>query len=196
MLKYSRATGNCYLVGIHAVIPDDAVDITEERFLATVGNPQEGKRIGHDADGLPILIDESPPIPKAQQLFTAIDSAANNAHEFVVGGTLRALEYELTAEQAQAYVEAGCPEDNVPPMVAAWAVNGRAPKQAADEILAKHAQYVEVVSRLRTVRLAGKEQVRTLMSAGELTEAKKVVADTLAAIEEVSAGADDNQELL
>lgn len=63
MLKYSRTTGNCYLVGIHPQIPKDAVDITEARFKATLGAPQPGKMISHDADGLPILIDVPPPTP-------------------------------------------------------------------------------------------------------------------------------------
>lgn len=61
MLKYSRSTGNCYLFGIHPLIPKDAIDITEERFQATLGSPQPGKMISHDADGLPILTDVPPP---------------------------------------------------------------------------------------------------------------------------------------
>ncbi|MGF6098910.1 hypothetical protein [Pseudomonas sp. 18175] len=194
MLKYSRTTGNCYLVGINTSIPSDAVDLPEERFVATIGSPKEGKRISHDADGLPILIDELPTPTSVQQFYTSIDSAANEAHGFIAGGALRALEYAQTAEQAEAFADAGYPSDNIPPLVAAGAVNGRTPKEVADEIREKHAQYIERVSRLRTARLAGKEQVRSLIKVGEIVDALGVVEQTLAVIEEIASEARDDQE--
>ncbi len=57
MRLYSQTTGNCYLSGIHTVIPDDAVDIPDERYHAVIGNPLPGKVRAHDSAGLPILID-------------------------------------------------------------------------------------------------------------------------------------------
>lgn len=57
---YSQTTGVSYLEGIHRVMPADAREISEARYLETIGNPVLGKVRSHDADGLPILID--PPL--------------------------------------------------------------------------------------------------------------------------------------
>lgn len=66
---YSRETGCTYLDGIHSLIPADAVLIPEERYTSVIANPLLGKVRGHDADGLPVLIDPAPP--------TASDLAEN-----------------------------------------------------------------------------------------------------------------------
>lgn len=57
MRFYSQTTGCCYLEGIHTVMPDDAVQIPDDRYEAVIGNPEPGKLRAHDAQGLPILID-------------------------------------------------------------------------------------------------------------------------------------------
>jgi len=57
MRYYSQSTGCCYLEGIHAAMPDDAVEIPDERYETVIGNPEPGKVRCHDALGLPILID-------------------------------------------------------------------------------------------------------------------------------------------
>jgi hypothetical protein len=59
---YSKTTGCTYLASVHgANMPADVVPIAEERFLSVIGNPTQGKIRGHDAQGLPILIDPLPP---------------------------------------------------------------------------------------------------------------------------------------
>ena len=58
---YSKETGCCYLEGRHKDIPGDAVEISDERFSEVIANPVPGKVRGHDAQGLPILIDPPPP---------------------------------------------------------------------------------------------------------------------------------------
>ncbi|KJH87521.1 Caudovirales tail fiber assembly protein [Pseudomonas fluorescens] len=59
---YSKTTGCTYLTSLHgANMPTDAVPIDEERFLSVIGNPPSGKIRGHDAQGLPTLIDPLPP---------------------------------------------------------------------------------------------------------------------------------------
>ena len=58
---YSKTTGCTYLASLHgANMPNDVVPIDEERFLSVIGNPAPGKIRGHDAQGLPILIDPLP----------------------------------------------------------------------------------------------------------------------------------------
>ncbi|MEO8644807.1 DUF4376 domain-containing protein [Pseudomonas sp.] len=63
---YSMSTGATYLSGIHKVMPGDAVELSEEIFLSVIANPAPGKNRGHDANGLPILID--PPPKNVEQL--------------------------------------------------------------------------------------------------------------------------------
>ncbi|MHA6196811.1 tail fiber assembly protein [Pseudomonas wadenswilerensis] len=57
MRLYSQTTGNCYLPDVHTVIPEDAIEIPDERYQAVIADPAPGKVRAHDADGLPILID-------------------------------------------------------------------------------------------------------------------------------------------
>lgn len=58
---YSQTTGCCYIEGIHAEMPADAVPISSECYEVVIANPTLGKIRNHDADGLPFLID--PPLP-------------------------------------------------------------------------------------------------------------------------------------
>lgn len=57
MRFYSQTTQTTYLRGIHAAMPSDAVEITDELYMAVIGNPLPGKIRAHDARGLPHLID-------------------------------------------------------------------------------------------------------------------------------------------
>ncbi|BCX67973.1 phage tail assembly chaperone [Pseudomonas izuensis] len=57
---YSQTTLTTYLDGIHPVMPPDAREIAEARYLEVLANSAPGKIRSHDADGLPILIDPPP----------------------------------------------------------------------------------------------------------------------------------------
>lgn len=61
MRLYSPTTGCTYLKGIHADLPPDAIPISEERYLAVIAAPADGKIRSHDERGLPILVDPPPP---------------------------------------------------------------------------------------------------------------------------------------
>ncbi|WP_267269466.1 phage tail assembly chaperone [Pseudomonas protegens] len=54
---YSQTTGCTYIQGIHPAMPEDAKEISPERYDAVIANPQPGKVRGHDETGLPILVD-------------------------------------------------------------------------------------------------------------------------------------------
>jgi hypothetical protein len=74
---YSKTTGCTYLASLHgANMPADAVPIDEERFLSVVGNPTEGKIRGHDAQGLPILID---PLPLTSEVLSVRERSWRDA---------------------------------------------------------------------------------------------------------------------
>lgn len=120
-------------------------------------------------------------------LCTRIDTAADTARARVAGDPLRAVEYDRARIAAEQFAAAGYQGD-VPPMVAAWAINGRTGQEAADDILHEAAQYTAALIALRETRLAAKEQVRILMAAGEVEQAQQVVEQTVAAIEAAVAG--------
>ncbi len=185
---YSKSTGCTYLSGVHDQRPEDAVEISENRYLLVLANPPSDKIRSHDADGLPILIDPPPYVPSVDELCTRIDTAADAARRAVAGDPLRAVEYDRARIEAQAFADASYPAESVPRTVAAWAINGRTAQQAADSILAEAAAYTEALYVIRETRLAAKEQIRTLMAAGEVEQAQQLADQTIAAIEAAVAG--------
>ncbi|MFV9655908.1 phage tail protein [Pseudomonas sp. NY15366] len=187
---YSQETGTTYLQGIHQ-IPDGAKPITEDRYQEVIANPAPGKIRSHDVQGLPILIDPPAPVLTADQLCQRIDTAADRARRAVAGDPLRAVEYDRARLQAEQFAAADY-QGEVPAMVAAWAINGRTPQQAADSILAEAAAYTNALELLRTTRLAAKEQVRALMAANQVEQAQQLTEQTIAAIEAAVAGIGNN----
>jgi len=127
------------------------------------------------------------PAPDLAIHLAAIDSAADTARARVAGDPLRAVEYDRARIAAEQFAAAGY-EGDVPPMVAAWAINGRTAQEAADDILHEAAQYTAALIALRETRLAAKEQVRILMAAGDIEQAQQVVEQTVAAIGAAVAG--------
>ncbi|MCP1617040.1 hypothetical protein FBY21_1642 [Pseudomonas sp. SLBN-26] len=178
---YSQETGNTYLQGVHQ-IPAGAVPIPEDRYLAVIANPQPGMVRSHDAEGLPILVVPPALQPSAGALCARIDTAADAARRTVAGDPLRAVEYERAAAEAEAFAAADY-QGEVPRSVAAWAINGRTPRQAADSILAEAAAYTEALYQIRETRLQAKELIRQAMAEGDSAQAEEIAAETVAAIE-------------
>ncbi|PNA66102.1 phage tail protein, partial [Pseudomonas sp. FW305-76] len=83
--------------------------------------------------------------PTAEEMCFRIDAYADEMRRLVAVDPLRAVEYERTAAEAQAFKDAGYPEDAVPRTVAAWAIMGRTAEEAADGILTEAAKYAEVL---------------------------------------------------
>lgn len=192
MRLYSQTTGCTYLREIHAgKIPTDAVEIPEEIYKSVIANPAPGKIRSHDAAGLPILIDPPAYVPTINDLCKRIDTAADAARRAVAGDPLRAVEYDRSRLEAEAFKAAGY-QGEVPPMVSAWAISGRTPQQAADGILAEAAQYNGALVHLRTVRLQAKELIRAAMADGNVELAQDIAAETIASIEAAVAGIGNN----
>ncbi|BCT33855.1 phage tail assembly chaperone [Pseudomonas protegens] len=63
MRFYSQTTQTTYLRGMHAAMPGDAVEITDELYMAVIGNPPPRKLRAHDAKGLPYLVDAPEVVP-------------------------------------------------------------------------------------------------------------------------------------
>ncbi|AVX11495.1 phage tail protein [Stutzerimonas stutzeri] len=159
------------------------VEISEEHYRAVAGHP-----LVADENGAPVLASSYPAIITSEDLARQIDSAADTARAAVVGDATRTIEYERSAAEARSFADAGYPADAVPRTVAAWAINGRTAQQAADSILAEAAAYTEALYVIRETRLAAKEQIRTLMAAGEVEQAQQLAEQTVAAIEAAVAG--------
>lgn len=188
---YSKSSGCTYLSGLNSDIPSDAVEISEETYQQVLARPSPGKIRSHDAEGLPILIDPPAYVPNADELCQRIDTAADAARRAVAGDPLRAVEYDRARLAAEQFAAAGY-QGEVPAMVAAWAINGRTPQQAADDILAEAAAYTNALELLRTTRLAAKEQIRTLMADNQVEQAQQLTEQTIAAIEAAVAGIGNN----
>lgn len=164
------------------------VPITLAQHAELIAGNSSGQDIRPGPDGRPMLVK---PMATESQLCTRIDQAADAARRAVAGDPLRAVEYDRAATEAQAFAAAGY-QGEVPPMVAAWAISGRTPQQAADSILAEAAQYNGALVQLRTVRLQAKELIRAAMADGNVEQAEDIAAETIASIEAAVAGIGNN----
>lgn len=63
MYFYSQSTGGFYVVGVHPVIPGDALPVSDDRHAALLDAQRDGQAIEPDADGVPVAVD--PPAPLA-----------------------------------------------------------------------------------------------------------------------------------
>ncbi|BFT61828.1 hypothetical protein [Pseudomonas moorei] len=122
---------------------------------------------GFDFSGLPLA---AALIVAAQQ----IDDAADAARIAVLGDSLRALEYERAAVEAEAFAAGGYTGD-MPPSVQAWADAAELePKAAADSIIAEAEAWQTALYAIRAARLKGKQRVLKATS----HDAAEALADT------------------
>lgn len=120
---------------------------------------------------------------EGERLCANIDKAADRARRTLAGDPLRAMEYQQAALQAQAFRNEGYPKKAVPPAVAAWMVKGRTARQAADQILAKAAEFDSNLLALRELRLKAKAQIRAHAAKGKSDLAKATADDVLTTLE-------------
>lgn len=187
MRFFNTATRTEVLPGIHPDAPTIVELPDDHPFFSPI---PAGMALDFDAGGLPILVPAESPSPAqlTQQLTASIDAAADAARRAVAGDPLRAVEYEKAAAEAQAFKDAGYPGGAVPRPVAAWAINGRTARQAADNILAEAAAYNEALYQIRGARLGAKEQVRQAMAANQVEQARLIASATIDSIRAAIAG--------
>jgi hypothetical protein len=88
-----------------------------------------------------------------------IDQAADLARRSALGDSLRALEYQTTAKEAEAFAAAGY-AGQVPPTVQAWMdAASRDAKAATDSILVEASAWKSAMYAIRAERLKGKQLV-------------------------------------
>lgn len=184
MLTYfSPSTCFLYRMDVYeGHLPEDAVAVSDNEYAALQAGISARKILVPGPDGRPLLQDP-PVVPAtAATLCSRVDMAADAARRTVAGDPLRAVEYERAAAEAQAFAAADY-QGEVPRSVAAWAINGRTPRQAADSILAEAAAYAEALYQIRETRLQAKELIRQAMAEGDSARAEDIAAETIAAIE-------------
>ncbi|MGE8148518.1 phage tail protein [Pseudomonas frederiksbergensis] len=120
------------------------------------------------------------------RLCAKVDAAADRARNALAGDPLRAMEYAQAAADAQAFIDEGYPKKEVPLSVSAWVIKGRTARQAADQIIAKAAQFNESLLTLRTLRLKAKEQIKVHIAKGKTDLANQVSDDAIDAIRKVA----------
>lgn len=119
---------------------------------------------------------------EAERLCAKVDAAVDSGRRTLAGDPLRALEYQQAALEAQAFKDQGYPKKVVPLSVSAWVVKGRTARQAADQILAKAAEFEANLLALRELRLKAKAQIRAHMAKGKADLASQAADDVLATI--------------
>ncbi|MCL9847348.1 phage tail protein [Ralstonia solanacearum] len=106
-----------------------------------------------------------------QRLCDQLDAAADAVRLAVVGDPLRVVEYQRAADEALAYRTAGYAGDVPLSVQSAADAKGETPQQAANAILAKHAEWDAVLYDIRALRLKGKEAIRGMQSEDEVNRA-------------------------
>ncbi|WP_367599268.1 hypothetical protein [Pseudomonas fulva] len=108
-----------------------------------------------------------------------VDQAADAARLAVLGDPLRAFEYRIAAEEAQAFAVAGY-KGAVPATVQAWIdAADLSPQDAADSILAEAAAWKGALYAIRAARLKGKQHA---LKAGTHEAVEVVTDEAIAAI--------------
>lgn len=181
-MYYSQSTGGFYSEEIHGFnMPADVVEVTAEEYIELLVSQSNGQTIKPDSKGRPVLADLPVLTVTVEALCRSVDMTADTVRSKLIGDPWRFLEYEQTAREAESFAANGC-RGAVPPMVAAWVVNGRTAQQATDDILHEAARCKVILAQLRAIRLNAKELIRSAISAGDNEMAKIIAADTVAAI--------------
>jgi len=187
---YSDTAGGFCDPAHYAELPGDSVEISADDYAALMAAEASGKKIVSGPGGLPVLVERQSPA-STESLCSAIDVAADAARSSVAGDPLRAVEYDRARLAAEQFAAAGY-QGEVPPMVAAWAINGRTAQHAAESILAEAATYTAALELLRATRLQAKEQIRALMTDGNVEQAQDIAAKTIASIAAAVVGIGNN----
>ncbi|WP_242489364.1 MULTISPECIES: phage tail protein [unclassified Pseudomonas] len=174
--------------------PDGSVNWTAVQLPQPCWNPRfKGERISDAGEWKGQWEHDGEPVPTVADLCARIDNYADQARRNFAVDPLRAIEYERVAAEAQAFKDAGYPENAVPRSVAAWAISGRTSQEAADDILIEATRYAEVLYLIRERRLEAKELIKARIAIGAIDEARQIVDKAVKAIQAATAGVERAQ---
>lgn len=196
-IYYSKFNQAFYDNTIHAVIPEDAVEISHELHAALLAGQSNGQVIMSGKDGKPVLASKAPShlhqwngkewtLDKAaasQLLAEAIDNGTKAINDLVDEAYRHVTrfwpEYQLREQQAIEY-KAGGYKGELPTQVAAFAEpTGKGGKEATDIILAQAAKLRVTLEQLGILRMK-KLELKNLKTAAEVD---KRAAEIVAAIQ-------------
>lgn len=133
--------------------------------------------------GQPLVGFEFSKLPLGAALLVAsqqVDLAADQARLVVMGDPLRALEYQLTAQEAEAFALADY-ADEAPPTVQAWMdASNLDAQQATDGILAEARVWKSALYAIRATRLKAKHEI---LNASSHDLAETIASEAIAAIQ-------------
>jgi hypothetical protein len=175
-------------------VPDGSVNWTAVQLPQPCWNPRfKGERISETGEWKGQWEHDGEPVPTVADLYTTLDNCADQARRIFAVDPLRAIEYQRVAAEAQAFKDAGYPEEAVPRSVAAWAISGRTPQEAADGILIEATRYAEVLYLIRERRLEAKELIKARIAGGAINEARQILDEAVKAIQAAVAGVEPVQ---
>lgn len=192
-MKFYSAANNAFYAGEFrgdyeraATWPDDALPVDDAVYAEFSGPPPAGMQRVAGPDGLPMWA-PVPPLPADQRRKAAkdaIDAAAGEARAaFVSVGWGVEEEYRLAKAEADAWIAAGKPANDVPPAVEVWAqARGWTPEQAADDIMQTEQLWTSMLLAIREQRLLGKAAVD---GAPDSADFDAVAAPFIAALEAI-----------
>lgn len=115
-----------------------------------------------------MIITHKPTTHVAEGFLARVDKLADAARSRVAGDSARVREYELAAQEAAAYKEAGY-NGPIPPSVLSWAeAKGWAGRQAAESILEASERFYATLYAIRDARLKAKEAIKAAKSYTEI----------------------------
>ena len=162
MLFSSKSKG-FYDPRVHSDIPDDAIEIKKELYLALLEGQASGKLIDSDQHGNPLLVE--PPISPATRRLTActaIDSAAGAARtRFATNSAFIETEYQRAYDTATAWINSGYQNEAPAPVKSDADAYGRTEQEAAQYIKATGDYWFSKLDAVRDIRLKGKQAVET-----------------------------------
>ena len=160
MLFSSKSKG-FYDPRVHSDIPDDAIEIKKELYLALLEGQASGKLIDSDQHGNPLLVE--PPISPATRRLsacTAIDSAAGAARtRFASDSAFIETEYQRAYDTATAWINSGYQGEVPAPVKSDAEAFGRNELDSAHYIKTTGDYWFSKLDEIRDIRLKGKQAV-------------------------------------
>lgn len=154
--------------------------VMDPPMLFIPDGPTPSQRLKWVGEGLPLEWYETATIEQIQaRAIAAIDREADASRLMVVGDAARIKEYERAEQQAVAFRDAGFAGE-APSCVACWATAKQwTAQQAAEDILAAAARWLDALDAIRALRLQAKEDVRRAVEASAIETIRTDFSATL-----------------
>lgn len=177
---YSSSQNGFFTDSVHAVLPDDAVEITPSEHSALLNGQAAGLRIIADANGKPILqaIENVIPLDVVKlTLKLQIDQSAETERlKYITPGTGQAMTYQQKVAEAQAYKSTTNPNlENYPILASEVGITAPTLSEVADTVLTAYRHWQQIGAMIEAIRLGAKRDI----DAAENEAAAHTVVDSV-----------------